>query len=371
MTTTRLRRSAVTGAAGAAGAPTPSTTTPTRAQASPPPAPAPTPIAPSARLRSSNDRPRVTLGRARIDDVTMDEAIARIEALIARRRPGYVVTPNVDHLVKLQDDAEFREVYARAALVLADGMPLLWASRLLGTPLQAKVSGSDLFVSFAAVAARRGHRLFFMGGREGAAARAAEVLRARHPGLIVCGVDSPPVGFDRDLEASRRLVARIRAARPDVLFVGLGAPKQEKWIHRWHLEAQVPVSIGVGVSFEFVAGMVRRAPAWMQRSGLEWAWRLLMEPRRLWRRYLIEDTRFLALFARQWLASRAVASRAVASRAVVGGAPVGARLGLDPSTARPLVLPAGPAQGNSTRSWVTTADERTGRPGAERGRDAA
>lgn len=348
------------GAAGAGASTPPPSTSPMPAP-SPATAPARSPIAPGPRLRSSGGRPRVTLGRARIDDVTMDDAIARIEALIARRRPGYVVTPNVDHLVKLQDDAEFREVYARAALVLADGMPLLWASRLLGTPLRAKVSGSDLFVSFAAVAARRGYRLFFMGGREGAAARAAEVLTARHPGLIVCGVDSPPVGFDRDPEANRRLVARIRAARPDVLFVGLGAPKQEKWIHRWHLEAQVPVSIGVGVSFEFVAGMVRRAPAWMQRAGLEWAWRLLMEPRRLWRRYLIEDTRFLALFARQWVASRAA-----------GGESVGARLVLDPSTARPLALRAGTAaQGNPTRSWVTTADERARRSGAERGRDAA
>src|SRR5690606_5953481 len=119
-----------------------------------------------------------------------------------------------------------------------------WASRLLGTPLRAKVSGSDLFVAFAGVAARRGHRLYFLGGREGAAARAAEVLAARHPGLTVCGVDAPPLGFERDPETNRRLVARIRSARPDVLFVGLGAPKQEKWIHRWHRELQVPVSIG-------------------------------------------------------------------------------------------------------------------------------
>lgn len=250
------------------------------------------------------DRARVSIGRARIDDVSMDEAIERIEALIARRRPRYVVTPNVDHLVKLEDDPEFRDVYARAALVLADGMPLVWASRLLGTPLRAKVSGSDLFVAFAEVAARRGYRLYFLGGREGAAARAADILAARHPGLTVCGVDSPPLGFEHDHEATRRLVARIRAARPDVLFVGLGAPKQEKWIHRWHEDLGVPVSVGVGVSFEFVAGMVRRAPMWMQRAGLEWAWRLLMEPRRLWRRYLVEDSRFLWLFLRQWVATR-------------------------------------------------------------------
>jgi N-acetylglucosaminyldiphosphoundecaprenol N-acetyl-beta-D-mannosaminyltransferase len=259
----------------------------------------PAPLVPAPALPP--DRPRLLLGRAAIDDVTMDEAIARIEAFVAARTPRYVVTPNVDHLVKLEDDDEFRRIYEQASLVLADGMPLVWASRLLGAPLRAKVSGSDLFVAFAPVAARAGHRLYFLGGREGAAARAAELMAARHRGLNVCGVDAPPVGFDRDERANRAVIERIKSARPDVLFVGLGAPKQERWIHRWRHELGVPVSIGVGVSFEFAAGMVARAPRWMQRVGLEWAWRLAMEPRRLWRRYLVDDTRFAAIFLRQWL----------------------------------------------------------------------
>lgn len=270
-------------------------------------------------------RERVALGRARIDNVTMAEAIARLCDLVEAGTPEYVVTPNVDHLVKLEDDLEFRIIYERAALVLADGMPLLWASRLLGTPLLAKVSGSDLFVEFAAEAARRGLRLYFLGGRSGAAARAAEVLTERFPGLVVCGVDSPPVGFERDEGQNRRVLARIRAARPDVLFVGLGAPKQEKWIHRWCHDAGVPVSIGVGVSFEFVAGLVRRAPRLLQRVGLEWAWRLLMEPRRLWRRYLVEDTRFVWLFLRQWMSARRRASvPAIAGPSPLPGWPLGA-----------------------------------------------
>jgi N-acetylglucosaminyldiphosphoundecaprenol N-acetyl-beta-D-mannosaminyltransferase len=242
---------------------------------------------------------RIELCGIAIDDVTMSEALERLVALAQRRTPpAYVVTPNVDHLVKLQGDMEFREIYARANLVLADGVPLIWASRLLGKPLRAKVSGSDLFVTFAPIAVERGLRLFFLGGRPGAAERAAEALHARHPGLQVVGTYAPPFGFDRDPVEDARAADRVRAAAPDVLFVGLGAPRQEKWIAR-HLERlAVPLSMGVGVSFEFVSGDVRRAPRWMQRSGLEWSWRLAMEPRRLWRRYLVEDLRFFGLVAR-------------------------------------------------------------------------
>lgn len=296
----------------------------------------------------------------------MGEAIARLCDLVDAGAPEFVVTPNVDHLVKLEDDPEFRSVYERAALVLADGMPLLWASRLLGTPLRAKVSGSDLFVEFAAEAARRGLRLYLLGGRPGAAARAAQVLTERHPGLVVCGVDSPPLGFDRDEALNRRALAKIRAARPDVLFVGLGAPKQEKWIHRWRHDAGVPVSIGVGVSFEFVAGLVRRAPRLLQRVGLEWAWRLLMEPRRLWRRYLVEDTRFVWLFLRQWAsARRRAAVPAIAGPSPLPGWPLGAHgdgcaraccaPALEPEVLQPTALLA-----DSKRTSEAPARERRG-----------
>ena len=236
---------------------------------------------------------RVKLIGTWIDDVSMDEAIARIEALIRRRQPpAVVVTPNVDHLIKLQRDPEFQAIYAAADLVLADGQPLLWAASLLGTPLKEKVSGSDLFVRFAPVAAASEHRLFFMGGQPGAAAESARRLTAQHPGLNVVGTACPDYGFERDPQQNGALIEQIRAAEPDVLFVGLGAPKQEKWIHAHRDALGVPVSIGVGASFDFVAGMVKRAPRPLPALGLEWSWRLLMEPRRLWRRYLVEDSRF-------------------------------------------------------------------------------
>jgi N-acetylglucosaminyldiphosphoundecaprenol N-acetyl-beta-D-mannosaminyltransferase len=242
---------------------------------------------------------RVNLIGTWIDDVSMDEAIARIEALIPLRSSALVVTPNVDHLIKLRQDPEFRRVYEAADLVLADGQPLIWAAQLLGTPLKEKVSGSDLFVRFAPVAAAGGHRLFFMGGQPGAAERAADVLKAKHPGLTVCGTACPPYGFETHPEQNAALLETIRAAEPDVLFVGLGAPKQEKWLYAHREALQVPVSIGVGASFDFVAGLVRRAPRPLPQLGLEWGWRLLMEPRRLWRRYLVEDSRFLLDVSRQ------------------------------------------------------------------------
>jgi N-acetylglucosaminyldiphosphoundecaprenol N-acetyl-beta-D-mannosaminyltransferase len=248
---------------------------------------------------SLNPTDRVNLIGTWIDDVSMDEAIARIEALIPLRAAALVVTPNVDHLVKLRQDPEFRRVYEAADLVLADGQPLIWAARLLGTPLKEKVSGSDLFVRFAPVAAAGNYRLFLMGGQPGAAEGAAEVLGTKHPGLTVCGTACPPYGFETDPEQNAALVETIRAADPDVLFVGLGAPKQEKWLYAHREALQVPVSIGVGASFDFVAGMVQRAPRPLPQLGLEWSWRLLMEPRRLWRRYLVEDSRFLLDVTRQ------------------------------------------------------------------------
>jgi N-acetylglucosaminyldiphosphoundecaprenol N-acetyl-beta-D-mannosaminyltransferase len=203
--------------------------------------------------------------------------------------------------MKLQNDAEFRQIYDNASLVLADGMPLIWASKFLGTSLKEKISGSDLFPKLCKVAAEKGYRLFFMGGRPGAALKAAEVLRDRYPDIQIVGTYSPPFGFENDREENDKIVRAIKNAKPDILFVGLGAPKQEKWIYKYRNDYQVPMSIGVGVSFEFVSGMVKRAPLWMQRVGLEWFWRLMMEPKRLWKRYLVDDPVFFWLVLKQKL----------------------------------------------------------------------
>lgn len=243
--------------------------------------------------------PKVNILGAAIDNVDREEALDRIAALIRARRPALVVTPNVDHLVNLQRDPEFREIYVQAALVLADGVPLLWAARFLGTPIREKLSGSDIFHDLCRLAAERGFRVFFLGGREGAALRAAEIVRRRHPGLQVVGVYSPPLGFERDDAEGARIDAMLTEARPDLLLLGLGSPKQEKWSARNSSRLGIPVTMGIGITFEYTAGMVRRAPVWMQRLGLEWFFRLLMEPSRLWRRYLVDDPRFFWLVLKQ------------------------------------------------------------------------
>lgn len=248
---------------------------------------------------------RVLLAGVPVDACTMGQAI---EAILTRAGaggpPGYVVTPNAAHLVQLQGDAGFREIYRGALLSVADGVPLIWASRLIGNPLPERVNGTDLFIHLCERAAEIGLRVFLFGGRPGAADAAATELTARFGGLTIAGTCCPPFGFEQDPAELVRLDAVVKAARPDLLFVGLGAPKQERWIAAHAVPLGVPVSLGIGVSFEFVGGMVHRAPVWMQRAGLEWLYRLVSEPRRLWRRYLVGNLVFCWLIARQWWAQR-------------------------------------------------------------------
>ena len=254
-------------------------------------------------MRTSTSHARTLVSNVLFDNVGMEEAVARIVRMTQKTdRPRYVCTGNLDHLVLLQKDAEFRGIYAEADLVLADGAPVVWLSRLPGgQPLQERVTGSDLFWELARASASTGVRLFFLGGQPGAADRAADAVRRRHPSAQVCGTDCPDfAAFDTPAEQAR-IRAVIAEAQPDILLVGLGAPKQEKWIHAHKEEIGVPVLIGVGGTFEMAGGVVKRAPLWMQRTGCEWAYRLCQEPRRLWRRYLVNDLPFLATLLFQTL----------------------------------------------------------------------
>ena len=247
-----------------------------------------------------------TIAGVRIDARSFDEVVDEIVAHArAGGAPAYVVTPNTHHVTLLQSDAKFRRIYDQAFLVVPDGVPLLWAGKLLGEPLSGRVNGTDLFEALCAKAAQDGLRVFLLGGREGAAEAARAVLEARNPGLNVCGTYCPPLGFEADPAECVRILARIEAARPHLLFVGLGAPKQEYWMYDNRLRLTVPMSLGIGVSFEFVGGIVQRAPVWMQRAGLEWFYRLVSEPRRMWKRYLVCNVVFCVLVARQFVSSAA------------------------------------------------------------------
>ena len=240
----------------------------------------------------------------KINNICFSNFLDVLVDAIEQNRCGYVVTPNVDHIVKLQSDPEFKEVYKNALAVIPDGMPLLWAARFFGAPLKEKISGSDIFPMVCEVAVRKKWRIFLLGGREGAAEKSADVLSKKYSGFQVVGTYCPPFGFELNPIENQKIVEMIKEAKPDILFVGLGSPKQEKWIYKYKDQYHVPVSIGIGASFEFVSGMVKRAPKWMQNVGLEWFWRLIVEPRRLWKRYLIDDPVFFWLVFKQkmgWL----------------------------------------------------------------------
>lgn len=247
---------------------------------------------------------RLLIGGVPLDAVTFGGALDAIEALVAGGRGGSVFTPNVDHVVMAERDPEFRAAYAACSLSLVDGMPVLWASRALGRPLPEKVSGSDLVLPLCERAAARGWRVYLLGGAPGAAREAAVRLERRFR-LEVVGIDDGRVDLSpTGAEAARRLAELVRASGAQLLLVALGAPKQELFIHRHRGELGAVVAVGVGASLDFVAGLVRRAPTWISRIGLEWLYRLAQEPRRLARRYLVEDPRFLVILWRTWRAAR-------------------------------------------------------------------
>jgi N-acetylglucosaminyldiphosphoundecaprenol N-acetyl-beta-D-mannosaminyltransferase len=235
----------------------------------------------------SNNR-MVRLFGIGIDALRMDEAVARVLTWLNGPPAGcrYVVTPNVDHTLLFQQSEEFRRVYDDAGLVLADGMPVVVASRLLRRPLPERVTGADLVPAlFEAAVPARPMRVYLLGAGPGVAARAAAAIVARWPAVQVVGIDSPPLGFEKNEAENAAILRRIAAATPDVVVVGLGAPKQELWVHRHRGQIEARVALCVGAAIDFLAGEKPRAPLWMRRFGLEWAHRLGSEPRRLFKRY--------------------------------------------------------------------------------------
>lgn len=240
-------------------------------------------------------RKRIRLGKLWIDSLTFKQALDAIEGLVAGGRGGTVFTPNVDHIVNAERDDRFRAAYQLVDLSLADGQPVVWASHLLGTPLPEKLSGSDVVPRVLERAAARGWRVYLLGGPAGAAKLAAEALQSK--GVNLVGAEGPIIGITPRPDEPA-LLDRLHEARADLLLVGLGSPKQELFIHRAAPRLQPTVCLGVGATIEFLAGTLRRAPAWMSRAGLEWLFRLAMDPRRLARRYLWNDPRFAMVVLR-------------------------------------------------------------------------
>jgi N-acetylglucosaminyldiphosphoundecaprenol N-acetyl-beta-D-mannosaminyltransferase len=230
---------------------------------------------------------------------TMDTMCQWIEAGEKKR---LCVTP-VNCVLWARQQASLRHLYNSADLTLADGVPLLWASRFLGEPIPGRVTGLDLLPAFTRIAAERGYTFFFLGAREGVGATLAHVLSQQSPSLKIVGTYTPPFATTFSAQENAKMIAKINAVKPNVLWVSLTAPKQDLWIYEHFDQLDVNIAIGVGGAFEVTAGLISRAPLWMQRAGLEWLYRFSREPGRLFRRYFLEAPWFIPLVLRQKMCS--------------------------------------------------------------------
>ena len=246
---------------------------------------------------------RVNILGVGVSAINIAMALEAIEGWIARRSPRYVCVTGVHGVMESQRDEELRRIHNRAGLVTPDGMPLVWLSRLKGLGHVERVYGPHLMLAICERSVSKGYRHFFYGGAEGVPEQLAVVLQNRFPGMQVVGTFSPPF---RPLtaEEDEQIVQMINENRPDIVWIGLSTPKQERWMAEHTHRLNAPVLIGVGAAFDFLSGRKPQAPRWMQRAGLEWLFRLLTEPRRLWRRYLVNNPLFVMLVLAQALGLR-------------------------------------------------------------------
>lgn len=238
---------------------------------------------------------RIKFLNTAIDNITMEQAISRINDFVQKNKKSYIVTPNVDHIVRLEYDEEFKQVYDNADLVLTDGMPLIWLSKWIGKPIIEKVSGSDLLPEVCKLASKEKYKVFFLGAAPGVAQKAADNLKNKYKGLDICGCYSPKLGFENDEEEVNKVIKIINDSNVDILALALGTPKQEKFIYKYRDKINSKLTLNIGAAIDFEAGNVKRAPRWMQNAGLEWFYRLCKEPKRMFKRYIIDDLKIIKI----------------------------------------------------------------------------
>ncbi len=241
---------------------------------------------------------KIRFGTIHADCLTFDEAIEQIVSLVHARAGGFVVTPNVDHVVLAETHQGLRDAYHDASLSLADGMPLLWMAKAMGHPLPEKISGSDLVMPLMRRAARESMGVYLLGGMPGVADMAAKNLVAEIPHLPIVGTDAPELGFEKDEITLWQTIDKVREAKPDLVLVALGCPKQELFMRNYKRVLQPAVLLGIGASIDFIAGVQKRSPQWMSKVGLEWVHRLAGDPKRLAHRYLVRDRAIGGIFVR-------------------------------------------------------------------------
>jgi len=238
---------------------------------------------------------RITMMGCQVDNLTMEETLQKIDGFIQSGKPHQHVVVNVDKLVKAAHDAELRRIINECALINVDGMPVVWASRLLGKPLKERVAVVDLFEALMQRSSKTGWRVFLLGAREEVVSEVKRQYEIKYPGLTVCGYRN---GYWKPAEEAG-VVEQVRAAKADLLFVAISSPKKEHFLGQYQEHMKIPFAMGVGGTFDVAVGRVKRAPLWMQKSGLEWFYRFLQEPRRMFRRYFIEDMAFVWLFLKE------------------------------------------------------------------------
>lgn len=243
--------------------------------------------------------PKISIAGTGISNVSLQETMALFSRWIVQGQKKRVCVTPVNCVVWANQSAPLRRIYNEADLTLCDGVPLLWAARFLGKKLKGRVTGLDLMPQFAAIAARQGYRMFLLGAKEGVGEQLAAHLRQQYPGIQICGIYVPPMMARFTAAENEKMVQAVNAAAPDILWVSLTAPKQDYWIYDNFSRLNCKVVVGVGGAFEVTAGLIDRAPRWMQQAGGEWLYRLLKEPKRLWRRYLLEAPRILPMLIRQ------------------------------------------------------------------------
>jgi len=251
---------------------------------------------PSKKLKMK----RVSVLGCPLTKLSLGECVALTDEFIGSKKPHYIAVVNVAKLIRMRDDSVLNESVSRADVIGADGVPLVWASRLLGEPLPGRVNGTDLMYRLLERASEKKYRIFFFGAKEDVLEKVLETVRISYPGVRIAG--SHHGYFSTHEEAS--IVKEIRDSSADILLIGFSTPKKELWVKQYLSAMGVPVVHGVGGSFDVLAGVIPRAPLWMQRNGLEWLFRLLQEPGRMWRRYLVTNTRFIILLMKEWIRYR-------------------------------------------------------------------
>lgn len=230
-----------------------------------------------------------------VNNVNMDEAIQAIEDMIASEKKSYIVAINVDVVMKIENDSYLKEITDKADMVLVDGKPLEWIAKWHKRPIKAKISGSDLVPILCKRAAEKGYSIYIIGGKEGIAEKAKQNHERDLPGIRIVGTYAPPFGFEKDEKELNRINEMISSAHPDILIACFGCPKQEKWIYENYQKYDAKVSICAGATVDFLAGNVNRAPKWMSDHGLEWFYRFLQEPKRMFKRYFVDDVKIIGL----------------------------------------------------------------------------